>query len=479
MASIEEQIIAQALWELGDLRYKLKPCQQQMDADINSWPGLKYVIKCSRRIGKSFYLVSRGTSRCQRQRRAIVRYAAPTHKALKTIILPIMRKVIEDCPAHLRPRWSSGDSAYLFPNESVMYLSGVNSGHAENLRGNMTDEFILDEAGTIDDLQYLIEDIAMPQLLDMDGRIVDGRKLIISGTPPRTPAHEFTQISRQAQLEGNYSHFTIYDGGFPPEIIEIFKKEAGGEESSTWKREYLAMDVVDEDMALVPEWKESYVQEPTVDEFFPYYQKYVSLDIGVRDLTVALFGWYDFSRATLHIVEEVVLSGPSMTTERLARLVQESEARLVAMGPKCRTPVPGQGLIHKRVSDVDLLLLNDLRALHGLYFIPTDKGKLEEMVNEVRIWVNAGRIIVSPRCKQLIGCLSYGVWNENRTDFDRVPEFGHFDALASLMYLVRNVDQNMNPIPKNYGKSEDDHWIPPEDSANSNREKIRKAFNLR
>lgn len=462
-----QSLIIHNLWRMGDIRYKLKPCQIKMHEAIEKSKSLKYTIKCSRRVGKSYYLVARGTMRCLQKPNTMVRYAAPTNKSLKTIIQPIMRKILLECPQALQPRYLVGDGAYVFQNGSIMYMSGVNAGHAENLRGNACDEFIIDEAGTIDDLEYLLKDIAMPQLLDVDGNVVDGRRLIVSGTPARTPAHEFTSVSRQAQLDGSYSHFTIYAGGYPDDIIEIFKKEAGGEDSSTWKREYLAMDVVDENIALVPEWKDQYVQEPSVDEFYPFYHKYVSLDIGVRDLTVGLLAHYDFQKAVLYIHKEVVLSGPEMTTQKLAHQISEAEKTVFGEAPP-----------HKRVSDVDLLLLNDLRALHGLYFSPTDKGRLEEMVNEVRIWVNAGRVIVSPQCHQLVGCLAYGVWNEKRTDFDRVPEYGHFDALASLMYMIRNIDQRINPIPVTFNRPKEEYWHPDEPEK-TNKQKLKQAFNLR
>lgn len=460
--------IANTFWKRNDLRFKFKPAQLEMHNAIRSNPAMKYCIKCSRRLGKTFWLCAEAVMCCLNKEGAMVRYAAPTNKALKKFIVPVMRRLLEDCPEEKKPDFLQGDGVFRFKNGSEIHLAGVNNDNADSLRGPYADLFIIDEAGFVDDLAYLIDDVAMPQFLDPDGKIVKGRRLLISGSPARTPAHEFTNISRQAEMNGNFSHYDIYAGGYPEDTIEEFKKECGGENSTTWKREYLALDVVDENFALVPEWKSSYVEEPRIDEFFRFYRKYVSLDIGVRDLTVALFAHYDFSQAKLYIHEEVVLSGPQMTTERLAREIREAEARIF-----------GTHLVHKRVSDIDLLLLNDLRALHQLYFAPTDKGKLEEMVNEVRIWVNAGRVIVSPKCKLLAKTLAYGVWNEKRTEFERMSSLGHMDAIASLMYLIRNVDQNINPIPPTYGKSEQSHFIPDEFYEPKKQQAIRKAFGVK
>lgn len=455
-------------WQLGDLSYKLKPCQKEMLTRVDGSRGIKYVIKCARRLGKSYFLSTLAISTCIKKDRAMVRFAAPTNKALRKFIIPIMRKILEDCPEPLKPELISSDSVYRFPNGSEIHLAGVNNDNSDSLRGTHADLFIIDEAGFVDDLRYLIDDVALPQFLDPDGTVVANRKLVVSSSPARTPAHEFTEIARECEIEGNYSHFDIYQGGYPAETIELYKKESGGDDSTTWKREYLALDVVDHNYALVPEWSLEFVQDTTPDELFRFWYKYVSLDIGVRDLTVALFAHYDFERATLFVHDEISMNGPEMTTERLALAVLEKEKLLFQDHP-----------IHRRISDIDLLLLNDMRALHGIYFSPTDKGRLEEMVNEVRIWVNAGRIVVNPKCEQLIGCLSFGVWNEKRTDFDRIPKYGHFDALASLMYLVRNVDHRTNPVPPDYGKPKEDYWYEDKFVRVSRRDKLKKAFNLR
>lgn len=470
-----EKLIYKALWEKGDLRFKLKKAQLAMWSAIKDSKYFKFVIKCSRRLGKTYFLCSFAIHECRRKPYTMVRYAAPTNKALKKFIIPVMRSILEDCPQELCPQFIRGDGYYLFPNGSEIHLSGVNNDNADSLRGTHADLFIIDEAGFVDDLEYVINDVALPQFLDPNGQVVEGRRLIVSGSPARTPAHPFTQVAREAELKGNYAHYDIHQAEYPAHVVQMIIDECGGEESTTWKREYLALDVVDLNYALIPEWSATYAQTPVKDDKFRFYHKYVSLDIGVRDLTVALFAHYDFLKATLYIHDEVVLSGPQMTTERLAEEVRAAEDRNFGLDNNGK---PYQ--IHKRVSDIDLLLLNDLRALHKLYFSPTNKGKLEEMVNEVRIWVNAGRVIVAPHCKQAIGCLAYGVWDKNRRDFDRVPEFGHFDALASLMYMIRNVEQNTNPIPPTYGHDPKDVLFDPAILlVNQKQNMLKKAFATR
>lgn len=459
--------LTQLSWVAGDLRYKFKPAQAQMFNDIYASKNIKYVIKCARRLGKTYLLCCIAIMQCLNKDGAMVRFAAPTSKALRKFIIPIMNAICTDCPPEIKPEFKESQNVYQFRNGSEVHLAGVNNDNSDSLRGTFADLFIIDEAGFVDNLKYLIDDVAFPQFLDPNGSVVAGRRLIVSSSPAKTPAHEFTEIAQKAQMEGCYSHYDIYAGGYSADTLDMYKKEVGGDESTTWKREYLALDVVDENYALVPEWRDSYIQDATIDDKFKFYHKYVALDIGVRDLTVALFSYYDFSKACLYVLDEVSMNGPQMTTERLAQAVRDKESSTF------------QNLtVHRRISDIELLLLNDLRALHNLYFSPTDKGRLEEMINEVRIWVNSGRVIVSPKCEQLIGCLRYGVWTENRKEFDRSIKYGHYDALAALMYLIRNIDTRTNPIPVGYGKNEED-WFFEDTERNGNKQTIKKMLGLK
>lgn len=498
--NLEASLIRKA-WHAGDLRYKLKACQADMLQRITLSDRFKYFIKCSRRLGKSYLLVSLGAMACRRKDHALVRYAAPTKVALRKIIRPLIRTVTADCPPDIAPVWKQTDSMYLFPEtKAEFHIAGVNNGHADDLRGTACDLFLVDEAGYVDDLHYLIHDVAMPQLLDPNGLVVAGRRLIVAGSPARTPSHMFKEMCDEAERDGYYSHFNIFAGEYPIEVIRKFLKEDGASDSdidallkgdykaiksTTILREYLALDVVDSDYALIPEWNDSFCQEFETDEFFPYYHKYDSLDIGVRDLSVALFAHYDFQRAKLFVHDEVTMNGPQMTTEKLAEAIREKEEDLWGVKwetfhhegkTRYRAKNPPYFRI-RRVSDKDLLLIQDISQIHGLYFEPTDKGYLEEMVNEVRIWVNQGRIVVHPRCKQLLGCLRYGVWNEQRRDFDRSLAYGHFDAMASLMYLIRNVDTRTNPIPVDHKRPADDWFF--NEEPEKKKAKLKRMFNVR
>lgn len=480
------------LWAHGELSWKLKPCQQSMLSAIKANSRFTYVIKCARRLGKSYLLCTLAVMVCLMKPGAQVRYAAPTAKALRSIVRPIMNKIMRDCPKHLRPQFRSQDNMYVFPNGkmnprdpfdggSVIQLAGVNGGHADDLRGTECDLFLVDEARDIDELHYLVHDVAMPQFLDVDGTVVKGRRLIVASSPAKSHSHEFSTMAEEAKQGGYYSHYDIFAGGYSRDTIRLFFIEDGLPEedvdalmegrvqdirSTTVLREYLALDVIDADAAIVPEWKDIYVREREPTEFDQFYHRYLFMDIGIqRDLTVVQFGLYDFMKAKLVIEDEVVIKGPNVTTPMIAKAIFEKtgappnlsdEAKKFLDRVGFKDPGPAAERrdyreAYRRTADNSHpLLLNDLSAYYDLHFTATTKDRLNEMVSLLRSWVKVGDIEMNPRCRHTIGSIGSGVWNKQRDKFDHSRVYGHYDGVAALVYGVRAIDRQTNPIPAGY-----------------------------
>jgi len=346
------------------------------------------------------------------------------------------------------PTYKTQGTKFVFKNGSEIKLVGLDR-HPDGLRGNVIDLIILDECGFIENLDYLYKSVIVPTT-----RHRPNCKIILISTPPESPDHDFTEYALRAQAEGNYFLATIYDDETCKEAtIQDLMRECGGEDSTNWRREFLCEFVVDSDLAIVPEWTDEHAAALPRDEFFTFYHRYVSMDLGVVDFTASLYGYYDFLKATLVIEGESQIRGPDMTTDKLALMIKEKEFSLW-----------GTDKVRLRIADNNnLLLLNDLSAMHGIPILPTNKDELPAMINEVRLMVKQGRIKVSPSCKMLLGCLKYGIYNSSKIkrEFARSKVYGHYDHLAALVYLVRNVDQNTNPIPNNHGISSRTHWINP------------------
>lgn len=435
-------------WYRGKLNYKLYGYQYVLYlalwAAIGNPACLKYVLKCSRRWGKSTVLCLISLEFAIRHPNAQIRFAAPTAKALKKITMPIYRKLLKDCPETLKPTYKIMEQVWMFPNGSEIHMAGTDGGNAESLRGTASDLNLIDEAGFADDLDYVLRDILIPQTLTTGG------KTLLASTPARTPAHDFTEIARECELDGFLTKLTIFDNpSISQEKIELYAKEAGGFESTTWKREYLCEDVVDENLAIIPDWKDIYVQEIPPNEFYPYYHAYAGMDLGRVDNTAIVFGTYLFKEATLYVEDEIIMEGAEWTTVTLKDRILAKEKELW-----------DQKKPYRRISDNNNPhLINDLSSLHGVFFMQTDKDALEAMVNAVREMVVRGQIIVHPRCVNLLGCLRWGVWDAKRRGFDRSKKLGHFDTLAALIYLVRNLAKHSNPIPIDHGHQNHRSWL--------------------
>ena len=415
--------------------WKLRPIQKEIHQAIRQHQGLKFIVNASRRLGKSFTIGTMALEDAMNNRNSVIRLIAPTIKMLRNITLPLIRLITEDAPWDVRPVWKATASTFYFPTtNSEILLSGANNGHEDDARGTTCTNAYIDEAAFLDKLKYLVEDVLTPQLLTTRG------KLVMMSTAPRSPSHQFAEYAQKAEQEGNFAKYTIHQAGFDERLLAMFKKEAGGEDSTTWKREYMCQFVVDSNYAIIPEWKNHWIQEVPRPETFHLLHRYVSVDIGVSDYTACLFAYYDFQTTTLIIEDELIMNGPAMTTDNLAAGIREKEKTQW-----------GDLKVQCRVGDNNnLLLLQDLSLLHNLPIAPTGKDSLEAMVNHTRLFVNGARVIVHPRCKHLIGCLQNGIWSENRRQFARSSVYGHFDGLAALIYLVRNVDVHTNPIPPMY-----------------------------
>lgn len=453
---------AVAAWESGDLSAKLRQVQKKMRAAMRERLGgakesrsLKFIFNCSRRLGKSFLLLADALEIGLTTANARLPFAASTQKQMKNILLPIYREITTDCPSSVKPVWRAADQVLFFPKTGAeIPIAGCERGNEERLRGTAAHKAYVDEAQSIKNLKYVVQDILMPQLLTTNG------SMVIAGTPPKTPIHDFVNMIAEARARGNYMELPIWEAGYDADLVERFMEEAGGRNSTTFRREYLCEIIVDDSAAIVPEWKPTeHERVPERDEYFPFYHKYEAMDIGGRrDKTANLFGWYDFRRSTLFVDNMFSLHGPEMTTARIADETKRMELDIFGAHP-----------LKLRVADNNNeILLQDLGAMHKLHFVPTSKDTLQAMVNQVRLWVAAGRVVVHPRCVELTGCLRYAIWNDTRDGFERFPEdsdahkaYGHFDALAALVYMVRNVNEKQNPVPPDFKLDRREMFIPP------------------
>lgn len=434
-----------ALWFKGNLSWKLHAGQQKIETLYKAVRKKLFVANCARRFGKSYWLVTKAIEcaiKCKNKYPRIV-IASATVKNLENFIMPSFRAVLEDCPPEIWAGWETGYMSsrrkFIFLNGAEISLAGLDK-DPDGGRGAYCDLYIVDEAGYVDQLAYLYSSVIAPMTLTRPGA-----KIILASTPSNTPEHEFKGFCQRAVVQKAYVELNIYQNPMmTPELIEEAKAECLTE--SDWLREYCCQHVVDKNLAIVPEWLPEYEAIIARPEYFPHLDRYEAMDIGVKvDLTAILFAYWDERNSYVYIEDEAEINGPTMTTPALNYLIRDKEKEL---WPDMPPP-------YRRIADNNMpIILQDLGYLHDMHFSPTSKDELHAMVNELRHMVKAGKVLIHPRCVKTITCLKAGIWNKERKAFSRSANLGHYDHLAALVYLIRNLDKNRDNIPRVY-KRED------------------------
>lgn len=428
-------------WKTGRLQYKFKPIQRRMAEDWERGKAKtrKHVLHISRRVGKSTFLFVLALIYCLSNPNIKVAFVAPVERRLEDYIRGIAAKVLSDCPESEKPEFMSSSNMYMFKNGSELWFAGSNNQSYNSLRGSEFHLFVIDEAAFVDDLDELVEGVAMPTLFQTRGH------LILSSTSPVTPEHPFKTYAEFAILNNSYSKYTIFDDeSIDPEFLKQWILESGGAESSTFRREYLCEFVVDEDRSLTPAWSDGLIKEFVKNEFFPFYHLYESMDLGFkRDFTCVLFGYYDFKRRVVVIVDEIVIKGPKLASKALADMIKAKE---LALWFDPRTTKARE--VYRRVSDNDdLIFLNTMSVEQDMNFMPTSKDSLHDMIDRVNGYLRESRVEIDPRCKYTIQCLRSGIWDKERKKLDRSKSLGHYDGTMALAYFLHNLDIWTNPLP--------------------------------
>ena len=455
MGQTDEQKAIEASWQIGRLYVHLNPSQRKIYDQFKASIGRnsKFVVNCSRKIGKSVLGLFLGAETCIAKKNALVAFIAPTVDDVTEYVRQLHEVVFATCPEHLKPKLRK--TQLVFPNGSKILFRGVGKGVGtsyNNLRSFAFDLIILDEAGFSANLDEIVDGALVSTLIPRNGN------MLLLSTPPVTPDHAFKGYCDQAEIDGAYMKLTIRDSHYSLERQDKFIKDLGGILSHKVRREFFCEFVIDTDFQLCPEWKQEYEKEVPKTENFKYWFKYAGLDQGWTDNSVCGFASVEWinGRSVLVVRDEVCMKSPEQTTDLLAERIILKEHEVFENAE-----------IKRRIADNNTpSLLQDFNLRHHLYFYPVEsKTYLDVMVSDVRELVKEGRVFVSPKCAQVLGCLKNGVWTKTKggargKEFSRSKTFGHYDGFAMLMYLIRSIDLTTNPLPPAFRHNEENTFIP-------------------
>jgi hypothetical protein len=414
----------------------LNSYQKDMMRAFQESDGIMFFLLCSRRIGKTWVLTAAALKQCLEQPGSRVLFLSTTTDQVSEICDQTFSLILESCPDDIKPTFKQKTNKYVFKNGSEIRIKGMDHVGPNAIRGIKAHLVIFDEACFMNHLNDLISSVVMPMVIFLMIRRPP------RSTPPASAGHDSVDIIRKCENEGSLvvkDLLVAEDVLYSRSQIDTFIAESGGMENTVCQREYFCKIITETDLAVFPACTEDHMRANIVKEVqIPRYDPdlYVSMDIGWRDFTVILFAYWDFLEAKLCIMEEVVFPKNSATTSAIAEVIHRTEERL---WPNRK--------VTKRICDTDPRMIADLRLLSGIRFTATKKDNKEAKINQANLMFINSQIQIDPKCKTLIDHCKYGVWKENRSEYQRSKTMGHFDALDALVYLVRNINRKHNPLP--------------------------------
>lgn len=451
----EQKRLLMEVWAAGDLSWKLTPNQQGVYFRIKKWQNRKkgswrkYGIDISRRYGKSMLMCTLAFEDCYQNKGWRVPYIMPIQDDIEEVIRPLVDILLQDCPPALRPKYVKSEQRYQFHTGSYIPMIGLDK-NPNGARGTGADRVYMDEAAFFANLGYIVDSVLKPQLL---GR--PWADIFAASTPPETPSHYWSEEYIPGCINNDAHDIRVLEDAdqYTDEEIENFYNDMpGGRDGVQARREYRAEHIADANLMIVPEFREA--EEHVVKDHDPptWRDCYVAMDPGWADLSAILYGYWDFYEHKLIIEDED--AAPRLNSAEVAATIKRTEKKLwgglVRRGSKSNTYDATKKQPFLRVSDVDNRLLADLAKDDTLPFIATQKDNLSQQVNAVRVAFQRHEILIHPRCKKLIKHLKTGIWKKNQVGKEFAQggkDMGHFDLIAALVYMYRNIHKLRNPEP--------------------------------
>jgi hypothetical protein len=471
-APARQSAAQQELWRRGHLRWKLERDANQLGLYdfLRAAPGKQVVVEGARKLGKTYLFGITALETALQNPGKQINWSAGTAKACRGILKPILEEISRDAPPECKGHFHEQSGQWRLRNGAfVQIVSAETKDDCERGRGPSSILNIVDEAGFVDLLDYLLDSIFSPQLRRV--RRVPGTFVamtLLCSTTPYAPSHHFCAVADVAAAQNAYAKRTIYDSGFESrDDVERYIAEEAAKKgmtvehfkaTSTFKREYLSERVVDEEKVVFPEFSEARqrTESPLVQDwprpigFERFLYKRTAVDPGgMRDATGILSGYFDFTAARIVIEGERLLPRPN--TADIAEAIIELETELWGPPPDAPggQPALDRERVSRRVDDPTGRVCLDLWELHRLRAEPAVKNDRNASINLIRTYLRVGTLVIHPRCVQLLEQLHTALNNKTRTDFERNAK-GHCDLAAALMYFVRDLSITTNPYPADF-----------------------------
>ncbi len=463
---VSKQEMRDYLWSRGDLSWQLDELQLSMFNTIcsNYLSSKKICILSSRQIGKSYFSLIFAIHFLLKNPGKIARVIAPTRYACEEIVQDNLAKILLTAPEGFIKK-SAAHNCYDIYNRSSLRLGAGERQYADKNRGGNASLIIYEECGFLsaDELSYLMRSVINAQLLRSKGH-----EIFVS-SPSTDPEHILhTEILPEAEAAGTAFCYNVFESPsisdesiaeaikrsgckigsnsqsdliyFVDRVREIdhknqveFEKLAESEGhfiSEDFYREYMAYIVRAASLVCIPRFVEKHIVMEYMPPLLPWQ---ITIDWGgVRDLTVALLHLYD-TQSDLDIVYDEKMWDANTPTSRIVQDLRDWEDDYHIQHR--RADVPGQTRV-------------DLMNEHNYEVSSPEKSDWLAGVTGMASRIAQEKVRIHPRCAFLIRSIKGGIFNKQKTDFERTRELGHCDALAALMYALRGSNVYGLNLPK-------------------------------
>lgn len=433
-----------SLWPIGVLQWKLWEQQKPIYKAIRALPDsvTEIVILCARQYGKSFLGDLMAVEDCIRYPGSSVLIIGPTLKQTVDIVNQGLKNICHDAPPGLIRRSKSEQRWYI--GSSELLIGGFDEGNATRQRGKSLKTIYVEEIrdSKADNYAETIRSDLGPALTHSVGG-----KIVFLTTPPTQPDHPFiTDTMPRAKLKNAFYKYTIDDNkAITREQYEACVERCGGKDSIDFRVEYLCDIVRDDRISIAPHFDRTRHVVPHVMPDLDIANFQTTIDWGgVKDKTVALFGYYDFQRNKKIILKERAFDA-NTDTETIVKAILDMEYPIKKV---------------ERYADAPGQILVDLRTKLKFEVELPRKDDWLAGINNLQLHFTKDWIEIDPGCKLLLATLESGQFNKQKNDFDRSVALGHCDAAAALMYDLRMTNKHNPFTPR---KDPNKFYVPKED----------------
>ena len=366
-------------------------------------PSRRKSVRCPRRAGKSWYVLSEALENCLRKKNSVWVVVGLTRPSVKQIFWAILKQLNRDMELGLS--FLEVELTATFLNGSTILFRGAETrAEIEKLRGGQYDGVIVDECKSFHPLilTELVQDVIEPALSDRRG------KLILVGTPGEILAGPFYEATCEppvattgvdgktrysncpygTKLQGicvwSFHTWTLQDNTEMPhlwaEACEIKRIRGYSDDHPTWRREFLGHWVPSNDILVY-----RYVpHRHNFDGFLPVghdWRRVLALDIGFDDSDAIVVWAYSTTSYDVYAVYAEKRRHQNIT--ELAKWIHEVKAVHCYDNPEVMTGDFG-GLAKK--------VFEELATIHGLAFEPAEKKEKVDFIEIMNNEYDAGRI---------------------------------------------------------------------------------------